>query len=236
MTTSNRFKNFTNTRAAREIKDSWMFKVVPWVLFIGALFGLITIAIINIKPYAMLLASVGGQTSWVFDIPFIGPLLKSPTMEAATMGAATIGAVLVWAPVQILECLWLLIALDAKAQKAAIRESIALTDELEQHQESRSKDTRAAVKRISRIPFFFTKWAALLALGAYTFDLVVGLQAYPVWKDWQSFGFWLKSMNPIWLNINNARDLSIMLFSFEVMLILTVIIGQWVLHHNGEES
>jgi hypothetical protein len=231
MTTSNRFKNFTNSRAAREVEDNWILQVTLWILFLGLLTGLITIALINIKPYAMLLASAGGQASWVFEIPLLGGLLKN-----VSVGAATIGAVLIWAPVQILECLWLLIALDAKAQKAAVRESIALTDDLEKHRDSQSKDTRRAIKRISRIPFFFTKWAALLALGAYAFDLVVGLQAYPIWKDWQSFGFWLKSMNPIWLNINNARDLGIMLFSFEVMLILTVIVGQWLFYRNGEEA
>ena len=227
MTTFNRFKK----NAAREVEDNWILKSAIWILFLGLLTGLFTIALINIKPYAMLLASAGGQASWVFEIPILGSLL-----ERLSVGAATIGAVLIWAPVQILECLWLLIALDAKAQKAAIRESIALTSELEKHRDSKSKETRAAVKRISRIQFFFTKWAALLALGAYSFDLIVGLQAYPVWKDWQSFGFWLKSMNPIWLNINNARDLTIMLFSFEIMLVLTIIVGQWLFYRNGEEA
>ena len=227
MTTFNRFKK----TAAREVEDNWILKSAIWVLFLGLLTGLFTIALINIKPYAMLLASAGGQASWVFEIPILGSLL-----ERLSVGAATIGAVLIWAPVQILECLWLLIALDAKAQKAAIRESIALTSDLEAHRDSQSKDTRHAVKRISRIPFFFTKWAALLALGAYTFDLVVGLQAYPIWKDWTSFRFWLKSMNPIWLNINNARDLTIMLFSFEIMLVLTIIVGQWLFYRNGEEA
>jgi hypothetical protein len=230
MTTFNRFKSKT-VRAAREMEDNWVLKSAIWVLFLGLLTGLFTIALINIKPYAMLLASAGGQASWVFEIPILGTLL-----ERVSVGAATIGAVLIWAPVQILECLWLLIALDAKAQKAAIRESIALTSDLGTHRDSDHKSTRAAVKRISRIPFFFTKWAALLALGAYTFDLIVGLQAYPVWKDWQAFGFWLKSMNPIWLNINNARDLGIMLFSFEVMLVLTIVVGQWLFYRNGEEA
>ena len=48
MTTSNRFKNFTNTRAAREIEDNWVLQVALWILFLGLLFGLITIALINI--------------------------------------------------------------------------------------------------------------------------------------------------------------------------------------------
>jgi hypothetical protein len=231
MTTFNRLKNLRNTRAVRDIEDNWILKSTLWILFLGLLTGLITIAIINIKPYALLLASVSTQTAWVFAIPLLGPLFQN-----LSVGASTIGAILIWAPVQILECLWILIALDAKAQKAALRESIALTEELAPHRDDRNADTRRAVKRVSRIPFFFIKWAAVLALAAYTFDLIVGLKTYPIWKDWQSFGFWLKSMNPIWLNLDNARDLGIMLFSFEAMLILVVIVGQWLFYRETEET
>ena len=231
MTTFNRFKNLRNTRAVRDVEDNWILKSVLWILFIGLLTGLITIAIINIKPYALLIASTSAQTAWVFEIPLIGPILKN-----LSVGAATIGAILIWAPVQILECLWILIALDAKAQKAAIRESIALTEELDPHRNSPHPDTRRAVKRVSRIPFFFIKWAAVLALAAYTFDLIVGLKTYPIWKDWQTFNFWLKSMNPIWINGDNARDLGIMLFSFEIMLVLVVIVGQWLFYRETEET
>jgi hypothetical protein len=231
MTTFNRFKNFRNSRMVRDVEDNWILKSTLWILFLGLLTGLITIAIINIKPYALLLASVSTQTAWVFAIPLLGPLFQN-----LSVGASTIGAILIWAPVQILECLWILIALDAKAQKAALRESIALTEELAPHRDDRNADTRRAVKRVSRIPFFFIKWAAVLALAAYTFDLIVGLKTYPIWKDWQSFGFWLKSMNPIWLNLDNARDLGIMLFSFEAMLILVVIVGQWLFYRETEET
>ena len=231
MTTFNSFKNLRNTRFVRDAADNRITKSVLWILFLGLLTGLITIAIINIKPYAMLLASVGTQTAWVFAFPLLGPLLKN-----LSVGASTIGAILIWAPVQILECLWILIALDAKAQKAAIREAIALSEELEPYQDDRNVDTRRAVKRVSRIPFFFIKWAAVLALAAYTFDLIVGLKTYPIWKDWQTFGFWLKSMNPIWINGDNARDLGIMLFSFEAMLILVVIVGQWLFYRETEET
>jgi hypothetical protein len=227
MTVFNRFKN---SRAAREVEDSWLLQSLIWILFLGLIYGLFTIALINIKPYADLLAGVGGQTKWVYNIPILGTLL-----ERLTIGAASIGAFLIWAPVQILECLWLVIALDAKAQKAAVRESIALTNDLESQTDSKNSRHRRAVKRVSKIPFFFTKWAAALALGAYCFDLIVGLRAYPVWKDWQAFGFWIKSMNPIWLNVDNARDLGIMLFSFELMLVLTIVVGQWVFYRQRED-
>lgn len=226
MTTFNRFRN---SRAAREVEDSWILQAVLWILFIGLLTGLLTIALINIKPYAMLLSSAGIQTKWVFEIPVVGPLF-----ERLSVGAATIGAVLIWAPVQILECLWLIIAMDAKAQKNAVRSSIALTQEMERDSDGKSSQTRRAVKRISKVPFFFMKWAAVLSLSAYTFDLVVGLKAYPVWKSWEDFGFWLKTMNPIWINGDNARDLAIMLFSFEAMLLLVIVVGQWLFYRNEE--
>jgi hypothetical protein len=35
MTTSNRFKNFTNSRAARELEDNWILQVALWILFLG---------------------------------------------------------------------------------------------------------------------------------------------------------------------------------------------------------
>ena len=228
MTVFNRFKT---SRAAREMEDSWILQAIIWVLFIGLLTGLFTIALINIKPYAMLLASAGMQTRWVFDIPLIGPLF-----ERLSIGAATIGAVLIWAPVQILECLWIVIAMDAKAQKNAIRSAIALAQDLEVHSESKNSETRRAVKRVSKVPFFFMKWAAALSLAAYTFDLIVGLKTYPVWENWEKFGFWMKSMNPIWINGDNARDLAFMLFSFEAMLLLVIVVGQWLFFRNSEEA
>ena len=226
MTVFNRFKN---TRAARDVEDNWILQLLIWVLFIGLLTGLFTIALINIKPYAMLLSSAGVNASWVFNFPFFGPLL-----ERLSIGASTIGAVLIWAPVQILECLWLLIAMDAKAQKAAIRKAVSLTQDLEQHRDSEHSETRRAVKRISKVPFFFMKWAAVLSLAAYTFDLIVGLKTYPVWQSWQAFGFWMKSMNPVWINGDNARDLLIMLFSFEAMLLLVIVVAQWLFYRNEE--
>lgn len=226
MTAFNRFKN---SRAARDVEDSWILQTLIWVLFLGLLFGLFTIALINIKPYAMLLSSAGGNVSWVLSIPLLGPLF-----ERLSMGVATIGAVLIWAPIQILECLWIVISMDAKAQKNAVRKSIALTDDLDKHRDSKSSETRRAVKRISKIPFFFMKYAAALSLAAYAFDLVVGLKTYPVWKDWNEFRFWTKSMDAIWINGDNARDLAIMLFSFEVMLLLVIVVGQWLFYRNED--
>lgn len=213
---------FNKSRAVDAYQDSSFIRITSWMLFIGLFAALITVAIINIKPYTLLMAGITVNASWIHGIPLIGPIFKS-----LSIGVEYIGAILVWVPIQILECLWLVIALDAKAQKAALRQAASLSTDLQEARRG-GPESRAAARRISRIPFFFTKWAAMLSLGAYTFDVVVGLRAYPVWKDWNSFVSWSKSMNMIWINFSNLQDLVIMLFSFEAVLVLTLIVWQWV--------
>ena len=213
---------FNKSSAVKAYEDSAFVKVTSWMLFIGLFAALITIAIINIKPYTLVMASATANASWIHGIPLIGQLFKR-----LSIGVEYIGAILVWVPIQILECMWLVIALDAKAQKAALRQAASLSKDLDAARRG-GPESRAAARRISRIPFFFTKWAAMLSLGAYTFDLVVGLQAYPVWRDWSTFVMWAKSMNGIWINFANLQDLVVMLFSFEAVLILVLIVWQWV--------
>ncbi len=210
------------SRAVDAYQDSLFIRITSWMLFIGLFAALITVAIINIKPYTIVMASATANAAWIHGIPLIGPIFKS-----LSIGVEYIAAILVWVPIQILECLWLVIALDAKAQKAALRQSASLSTDLQEARRG-GPESRAAARRISRIPFFFTKWAAILSLGAYTFDVVVGLQAYPVWKDWNAFVSWSKSMNTMWINFSNLQDLVIMLFSFEAVLVLTLTVWQWV--------
>ena len=213
---------FNKDRAVDAYQDSSFIRITSWMLFIGLFAALITVAIVNIKPYTLVMASATANASWIHEIPLIGTVFKS-----LSIGVEYIAAILVWVPIQILECMWLVIALDAKAQKASLRQAASLSKDLQEARRG-GPESRAAARRISRIPFFFTKWAAMLSLGAYTFDLVVGLQAYPVWKDWSSFEMWAKSMNNIWINFANLQDLIVMMFSFEAVLILVLIVWQWV--------
>ena len=141
-----------------------------------------------------------------------------------------VGAVLIWVPVQILECLWLIIGLETTAQKNAIDLSNQLTDT--DTTTKKNRRSRRASKQLAGIPFFFVRWASLMALAAYAFDLVVGLRTYPLWKDWTTFMLWAKSLNPMWINSQNAIDLVVMLFSFEAILILTIVVGQWLFTRN----
>ena len=216
------FNQKNKTRATEVYEDSKFIRVVSWTLFTGLCAALITVAIVNIKPYVIIMAGASANATWIYEVPIVGPMLKS-----LSVGVSFIAAFLVWAVVQILQTLWLLIALDAKAQKAALRQSASLSIEMNEYKRG-GNQSRAMAKKISRIPFFFTKWSALLALGAYSFDAVVGMSTYPVWKDWDTFMMWAKSMSPIWINFDNLRDLVIMLFSFEAVLILTIICWQWI--------
>lgn len=200
-------------------EDNWMIQSMLWLLFIGLMTGLITIALVNLKPYTLLMAGFAPQAAWVLELPLLGPVL-----ERLSIGAAYIGAILIWAPIQILECLWLIISLDAQAQ----RNAVLLSRQLTQDDTPNNAQSRRVSKKLSSIPFFFIRWSALLALGAYTFDLIVGLKTYPLWKDWNTFALWAKSLNPMWINTQNAIDLTIMLFSFEAILILTIVVGQWL--------
>lgn len=226
MTTS---KRFNRTRITEAYEDSKALQIIAWVLFIGLLVALITISIINIKPYTITISSVSSNAKWVFDLPLIGAIFK-----AVSGGFDLITAILIWAPIQIMQCLWLFIKIDAKAQKNALRQSAALENSIPEEQR-KGRYSRKHARRVSGIPFFFIKWAAGLALAAYTFDLIVGLQTYPVWESWESFGFWAKSLNPIWINSNNLRDLLVMLFSFEAVLVPFLVVKQWVKMNKGEE-
>lgn len=211
-------------KVSEQLEDSPILTTIVIILFLGLATGLLTVALINLKPYTLLMGGVGAQTEWVKEIPWLGSMLAG-----LGDGFKYLGAVLIWAPVQILQCLWFLIALDAKAQRNAVKTSIELQEDMEQAQGNRSnRETRKAIKRVARIPFFFTKWAILLALGAYVFDLVVGVKVYPVWSSWETFTFWIKSLNPMWISQSEAINLAIMLFSFEAVLVLTVIVGQWL--------
>lgn len=211
-------------RTSEVLDDNPILRAIVVVLFLGLLTGLVAVVLINLRPYTLLMNGIGEQAGWVAAIPWLGALLVN-----LGVGFKYLGAVLIWAPVQILECLWFLIALDANAQKNAVKTSIALQEDMEQVQQYRSNaETRRAARRVARIPFFFTKWAVLLALGAYVFDLVVGVRVYPVWTNWDTFTLWIKSLNPMWVNQPEAINLAIMLFSFEAVLVLTVIVGQWL--------
>jgi hypothetical protein len=214
-------------RAAAVAEDNPWMAWIAWVLLIGLTTGLVTLGIITVKPYYLVMSSLGGSIEWTFQIPLIGGAI-----EGFATSCAYIAALLLWIPVHILKCLWIVIGLDAKAQKSAIRQSAAIRDAATF--DRLDGQGRRATKRMSRSPFFFVKWAGLMAIGAYVFDAIVGLKAYPVWDSMGKFTMWAKSFNPIWIHSDHAINLLISLFAFEVLLILVIVVAQWVWHRKQD--
>jgi hypothetical protein len=87
---------------------------------------------------------------------------------------------------------------------------------------------RSIARKARKIPYFFIRWGALLSLGAYAFDLVVGLSLYPPAASLNTFLFALSSGLWSGIDMGNLAKLLVMLFAFEVVLILLIIALQWV--------
>lgn len=214
-------RSYQNIKDA--IEDNWILKVGSVLLFLGSVVALAAVSIINLKPYVEFMGGI--PVGWLFQIPAIGAAFRA--MAEVVLYFA---AVLIWAPVQFMQILWFLVLRDTKARKNAMRQSIRIATDLESeaNKSARPEQFRGQIRSASKIPFQFIKWAVFFALGAYTFDLVVGLSVYPVFKDWQSFELYMKSFNPMWVNGANFKDLFVMLFAFEALFILTVISWDWL--------
>lgn len=205
----------------QEVKDNKIITLIGWLMLAGLTVALIRVAILNIAPYAHLLRMAGAENTqdWVYWIPGVGWLLK----QWGNLVNA-IGAVLVWAAVQSFQCLWIVIKLDRQAYRGAIAQSKIGRYELRGEDDGR---TRKIERSARRIPYAFIRWSALLALAAYTFDLVVGCLLYPPADSFQKFFFALSSGATNLIDTEASISLLLMLFSFEALLVPFVIVAQW---------
>lgn len=183
-------------------------------LLIGCVVALFTVALFNIQPYVLLMSWAGDQADWIMEISWLSWMVTN-----FNIGAQYIAAFFVWLVVQAFQCIWILVGLDVVANVNAAKKSKQILADTDSEQ-------------LAQIPFFFVKWAKLLAIGAYAFDLVVGLKQYPIWASWQVFLMWIKSLNPIWINGGNIVNLLLMLFCFEGVLALVIVVWQWLTTRN----
>ncbi len=137
-----------------------------------------------------------------------------------------------WAVVQTLECLWIVILFDELALKGALKESKKIESEVGAISSYKDYRDRSIAKRLKGIPYFFVRWAVLLALGAYTFDAIVGWSIYPPAASVDKFISAISIGR--WSTINRPMlvKLLIMLFAFEVVLILILVVWQWICSHR----
>lgn len=210
-------------RAGRETRDAMdnpLFGFIAWLLAIGLGVALVRVALTNIEPYYSLFQGASSDAPWVKNLPVLGWILT--TWNA---GISSIGAILVWAVVQTFQVLWILIALDRKAKRGALKD--AYRNGLDANQFS-DRRARKVAKGLNGIPFFFIRWSALLALAAYAFDFAVGIQKYPPAKNLQIFFVAIASGITSRIDWGNFWKLLIMMFSFEALLIPFVIVVFWI--------
>ena len=216
-------------RVVEDFEGNWLFSAIIWLIMVGLVVALIKLASMNIVPYIWFIKNFGQETNkmWIEYLPVIGAIHSG--WMAFIHGIA---GFLLWALVQILQTLWILVGLDRRAHKNALCEARAARVD--------GSNATAYERRMSRkaqsIPFFFLKWAALLALGAYAFDGVLGVSVFPPADSLQTFLFALGSGMTSQIDGKNVLSLLTMMFSFELLLIPTVVIAQWHWHRTREAS
>lgn len=207
-------------KGTRDAMDNPFFGFVAWLLAIGLFVALVRVAITNIEPYYVLFQGASNDAPWVKNLPVFGWFLT--TWNTAI---SAIGAILVWAVVQIFQVLWILIALDRKAKRGALKD--ARSNGIDPNNFS-DRRARKVAKGLNGMPFFFIKWSALLALAAYAFDFVVGIHQYPPARNLQVFFVAIASGITSRIDWGNLWKLIIMMFSFEALLIPFVIVVFWI--------
>lgn len=205
---------------ARDSMDNPLLGFIAWLLAIGLLVALVRVAITNIEPYYSLFQGASNDAPWVKNLPVLGWILT--TWNTAI---SSVGAILVWAVVQIFQVLWILIALDRKAKRGALKD--ARRNGIDPNSFS-DRRARKVARGLNGIPFFFIKWSALLALAAYAFDFAVGIYKYPPARNLQVFFVAIASGITSRIDWGNLWKLIIMMFSFELLLIPFVIVVFWI--------
>jgi hypothetical protein len=144
------------------------------------------------------------------------------------------GAFIAWFLVNLAETMWILIALDRKAHRTAIKES-QKEQAYQQSQQSNGREDRH-IKRMRRraikLPFFFQAGSGWIALAAFIVDALINWRAYPAVKDLGAFmaGLTIGDLSPI--NWNNIMQQAWNLFSLELLVVAIVVCGQWVWMHR----
>lgn len=139
----------------------------------------------------------------------------------------------IWLIVQIFEVLPILISLDQKALRGALRHSSAI-EGLVGGKPPRNNRDKSIIETLRGIPYFFIRWAVTLALAAYAFDAVVGISVYPPAESLEKFTNAVSVGDWAALNAENCIKLLVMMFSFELLLILVLVVGQWL--HSRQQG
>jgi hypothetical protein len=212
---------FNAGKEASELyQNNWIFRVFSWILLCGLISAIAYVSWLNIQPYVSLVDSTIAGDNWLTRFPIIGEFAR-----AWGSVIATIVGILIWAVVQCLQVLWLLIGLDKQALQGAVKRAEMQRFYLP---DGSDRASQRIAKRARRIPYFFIRWGGLLSLAAYAFDLAIGLTIYPPAKSFDAFWFALSTGSWSRIDIGNLCKLLAMLFMFEALLVLAIVCWQWV--------
>jgi hypothetical protein len=201
------------------------FGLVVAIIIFSVLFALLVKLIFtNVEPFVAL---VGGEMPTASNIPIVGWLWDLMTLFYTAMGAF-----IAWGFVNVCEVMWIFIALDRKAHRAAIRQA---QEEQAAHDANDGNDTaytRRLKRKGLRIPFFFIEWSPAIALAALTVDTIVNWQKYPVIVSWSKFWGGLLIGRVMGIDWGNLKSIAWNLTSLEILVVLLIICAQWINAHR----
>jgi hypothetical protein len=228
MTTSNA-RNYAG-KAANRLREQYedgdlSFGLIFALLVFSALLALLVKLIFtNVEPFVAL---VGGDMPTASNIPIVGWV-----WDLLNLFYTAMGAFIAWSFVNICEVMWIFIALDLKAHRAAIRQA---QEEQAAHDANDGNDTaytRRLKRKGLRIPFFFIEWSPVIALAALTVDTIVNWQKYPVIVSWSKFWGGLLIGRVMGVDWGNLKAIAWNLTSLEILVVLLIICAQWINAHR----
>jgi hypothetical protein len=228
MTTSNA-KNYA-AKASQRLREQYedgdlSFGLVVAVVIFSVLFALLVKLIFtNVEPFVSL---VGGEMPTASNIPIVGWV-----WDLLNVFYTAMGAFIAWGFINTCEVMWIFIALDRKAHRAAIRQA---QEEQAAHDANDGNDTaytRRLKRKGLRIPFFFIEWSPVIALAALTVDTIVNWQKYPVIVSWSKFWGGLLIGRVMGVDWGNLKSIAWNLTSLEILVVLLIICAQWINAHR----
>ncbi|MBW4444966.1 MAG: hypothetical protein KME10_28015 [Plectolyngbya sp. WJT66-NPBG17] len=207
-----------------EVTDNPFFFWVAVFIFCTLIGISLKVITVNIEPYLSLTGAPNIKPS---NIPIVGW-----AYDVLNILYVATGAFLVWSLIQICQVIWILISLDRKAQRTAIKES---QKELRIQGSNFEGDDRVRKikKRAVGIPFFFMAASGYIALSAYIAEIIINARQYPLITSWVRFMAGLTIGNLSAIRTDNVIAMCWNLFSTEFLIVALIVVGQWVWSHKN---
>jgi hypothetical protein len=171
--------------------------------------------LLNIEPFMALL---GDRMPVASGLPIIGWLV-----DLAYVVFTGMGAFVLWGITSFAEALWLVVLLDRKAHRWAIREADA--------DRGVSSHDSPEMRRLLRLPFSFIQLSPLVGLAALVFDVIVQARFFEL-VQWPLFLGGLMIGKVLGINGDQVLAMAFNLCAFEVLLVLVITTWGWLTAHR----